>query len=58
MTEKHTRINEQLIAVFNRTASSYDQIVPFFAAFGEKLATWAGLAAGQVVLDVGPGGEP
>ncbi len=55
MTEKHTRINEQLIAVFNRTASSYDQIVPFFAAFGEQLAAWAGLVAGQTVLDVGTG---
>ena len=58
MTEKHTRINEQLIAVFNRTASSYDQIVPFFAAFGEQLAAWAGLVAGETVLERGMGAEP
>ena len=55
MTEKQTRIREQLVAVFDRTASSYDQVVPFFAAFGEKLVAWAGLSAGQAVLDVGTG---
>lgn len=43
------------MAVFDRTAASYDQIVPFFTAFGEKLAAWAGLAVGQAVLDVGTG---
>jgi ubiquinone/menaquinone biosynthesis C-methylase UbiE len=55
MTENHIRIREQLVAVFDRTASSYDQIVPFFAAFGEKLVAWAGLSVGQAVLDVGTG---
>lgn len=55
MTEKQARIREQLVAVFDRTAASYDQIVPFIAAFGEKLVAWAGLSAGQAVLDVGTG---
>jgi ubiquinone/menaquinone biosynthesis C-methylase UbiE len=55
MTEKQTRIREQLVAVFDRTAATYDQIVPFFAAFGEKLVAWAGLSTGQAVLDVGTG---
>jgi cyclopropane fatty-acyl-phospholipid synthase-like methyltransferase len=45
----------QSAAVFDLTAASYDQIVPFFAAFGEKLVAWAGLSAGQTVLDVGTG---
>jgi ubiquinone/menaquinone biosynthesis C-methylase UbiE len=55
MTEKQTRIKEQLVAVFDTTASSFDQVVPFFATFGAKLVAWADLSVGQAVLDIGTG---
>lgn len=52
MGEHGDAIRRQVGALFDETAASYDQVVPFFSAFGEKLAAWAGLAAGQAVLDV------
>jgi ubiquinone/menaquinone biosynthesis C-methylase UbiE len=41
--------------VFERTARTYDTIVPFFAAFGQKMVAWSGLERGQRVLDLAVG---
>jgi SAM-dependent methyltransferase len=40
---------------FDRLAATYDQIVPFFGAVGERLVEWAGVSPGQRVLDLGAG---
>jgi ubiquinone/menaquinone biosynthesis C-methylase UbiE len=41
--------------LFDDLAGDYDQHVPFFAAFGRRLADWCGLRPGQRVLDVAAG---
>lgn len=41
--------------LFDRLAEGYDQEVPFFAAMGERLVSWARPAAGARVLDMGAG---
>lgn len=41
--------------VFDRAADSYDEVVPFFATFGQRLVRWAGISEGDRVLDVGAG---
>jgi ubiquinone/menaquinone biosynthesis C-methylase UbiE len=46
---------EAVRKLFDDLASDYDQQVPFFAAFGRRLADWCGLRPGQRVLDVAAG---
>jgi ubiquinone/menaquinone biosynthesis C-methylase UbiE len=41
--------------LFDDLAGDYDQHVPFFAAFGRRLADWCGLRPGQRVLDIAAG---
>lgn len=41
--------------VFDRVADGYDEVVPFFATFGQRLVSWAGVTEGHRVLDVGAG---
>lgn len=41
--------------LFDRLAEGYDQEVPFFAAMGERLVSWARPIAGARVLDLGAG---
>ena len=47
---------KQAIAeVFGRTASVYDEVIPFFGRFGELLVETAEVGAGEHVLDVAAG---
>jgi O-methyltransferase / aklanonic acid methyltransferase len=41
--------------VYDVLSSSYNQIVPFFTYFGERLVAAAGISAGDRVLDVATG---
>ena len=41
--------------LFDEVAPAYDEVVPFFATFGEHLAHHCGLRPGQRVLDVATG---
>ncbi len=41
--------------LFDDLASDYDKHVPFFGAFGRRLADWCGLRPGQRVLDIAAG---
>lgn len=41
--------------VFDQVSSTYDDIVPFFSFFGERLVAAAGVAEGHEVLDVASG---
>jgi SAM-dependent methyltransferase len=45
----------QVAALFERVASDYDQHVPFFTAFAERLVVWTDVRANERVLDVGTG---
>ncbi len=40
------------VAVFGRTAPTYDSVIRFFATFGRRLVELAGVAEGDAVLDV------
>ncbi len=42
-------------AVFDRAAATYDEAIPFFARFGERLVALADIAPGTEVLDVASG---
>jgi ubiquinone/menaquinone biosynthesis C-methylase UbiE len=46
---------DPLVAVFDRTAPSYDSVIPFFARFGARLVELAGVRPGEDVLDVACG---
>jgi ubiquinone/menaquinone biosynthesis C-methylase UbiE len=46
---------QQLTSLFDELASSYVQIVPFFGAFGAKMAEWVGAEDGMSVLDIAAG---
>jgi SAM-dependent methyltransferase len=49
-------MDDSWIALFDRVASSYDEVVPFFATFGELTAAeLPSQAAGARLLDVGAG---
>ncbi|MFL5758741.1 MAG: class I SAM-dependent methyltransferase [Thermomicrobiales bacterium] len=54
MTE-HVDQKHHVKQVFERTARTYDTIVPFFAAFGQKMVAWSELERGQRVLDIAVG---
>lgn len=41
--------------VFGRAASTYDDVIPFFATFGKRLVDLAGVRAGDRVLDIASG---
>jgi O-methyltransferase/aklanonic acid methyltransferase len=43
------------VAVFGRTAPTYDTVIPFFATFGRRLVEMAGVAKDDAVLDVACG---
>jgi len=47
---------EQVVAVFDRAAATYDRVGPrFFSHFGRRLTELAELAPGMRVLDVAAG---
>jgi ubiquinone/menaquinone biosynthesis C-methylase UbiE len=46
---------EAVRKLFDDLAGDYDQHVPFFAAFGRRLADWCGLRPGERVLDIAAG---
>ncbi|GAA2268916.1 MULTISPECIES: class I SAM-dependent methyltransferase [Kitasatospora] len=51
-----TETSEEMHRLFNRTAGVYDQTgVEFFVPVGRRLVEFAGLSAGESVLDVGCG---
>jgi hypothetical protein len=41
---------------FDRLAGEYDQVVPYFAGFGEQLIGWLDPPSGARLLDLGAGG--
>ncbi len=45
----------EVAAVFDRAAATYDDAIPYFARFGERLADLAQVGAGDRVLDVACG---
>jgi SAM-dependent methyltransferase len=45
----------QMASVFDRSAPTYDSVIPFFAHFGRRLVELAELRSGERVLDVGTG---
>jgi ubiquinone/menaquinone biosynthesis C-methylase UbiE len=48
-------VPNKVVDLFNRVAVSYDEVVPFFAAFGERIADVLAFTPGCRVLDVGAG---
>ena len=47
--------SQEMASVFDRSAPTYDSVIPFFAHFGRRLVELAELQAGERVLDVGAG---
>ncbi len=44
-----------IAGIFDRTAATYDTVIPFFSTFGRQLVETAGLRAGERVLDLACG---
>jgi SAM-dependent methyltransferase len=48
-------VPNKVVDLFNRVAERYDEVVPFFAAFGEQIAEAVPITSGTRLLDVGTG---
>lgn len=48
-------VPHKVIDVFDRLASQYDEVLPFFAAMGAQIASAVSLVPGTQVLDLGAG---
>src|SRR5882757_2791235 len=48
-------MNKDFMAVWDRSAQTYETVVPYFRLMGRRLVEQAGLAAGDHVLDVACG---
>lgn len=52
MSDEHVA---RVAALFDSVAAEYDQHVPFFSAFADRLVAWTGVRTGETVLDIGAG---
>jgi ubiquinone/menaquinone biosynthesis C-methylase UbiE len=48
-------VPHQVIDVFDRLASQYDEVIPFFAAMGAQIASAVSFIPGARILDLGAG---
>jgi SAM-dependent methyltransferase len=52
MSDRHVA---QVVTLFEEVAAEYDQHVPFFRAFADRLVEWVDVQPGERVLDIGTG---